>query len=199
MSFDSVSIHLVEGSPQNGWCQYLYPQVSSGYLLPLQETLKRSADRSGLGSPQTTGSVLGPTQCETVSLYALYEWNPHVPQSSESPKISPSDFHTYVLYKCTNKAIRFGGSTSCSSTARLGSPVWDSDSLLFGKNLCICNYSPICGSLSWRNVSGIYTVSLPLLPVLLCFLLYILTCGISFLVDSGLFHQCLFNKQLSLW
>ena len=73
MSFDSVSIHLVEGSPQNGWCQYLYPQVSSGYLLPLQETLKRSADRSGLGSPQTTGSVLGPTQCETVSLYALYE------------------------------------------------------------------------------------------------------------------------------
>ena len=26
MSFDSISIHLVEGAPQNGCCQYLYPQ-----------------------------------------------------------------------------------------------------------------------------------------------------------------------------
>lgn len=48
-------------------------RVSSSYLLPLQETLKRSADGSDLGSPQTTASSLGPTMCEILSMYALYE------------------------------------------------------------------------------------------------------------------------------
>ena len=46
-------------------------RVSSSCLLPLQETLKRSADRSDLGSPQTTASALGPTMFAILSMYAL--------------------------------------------------------------------------------------------------------------------------------
>ena len=40
-----------------------------------------------------------------------------------------------------------------------------------------------------------YIRSLPLLPILLWFLLYVFSCRRSFLVGSGLFHQWLFSDS----
>ena len=84
------------------------------------------------------------------------------------PKVIPTGLQSQM----------FWGSSSQCRTTRLGSPMWGPDPLLLGENLCNCNYSPICGSLTQGYGSG----SPPLLPVLLWFLLYLFSCRRSLLL-----------------
>ena len=67
-------------------------------------------------------------------------------------------------------------------------PDGGSDPSLLEENLCCCNYPPICGTPT-QGMGLDYTVSLPLPPVSLWFLLYIFCCGRSFFLNCGLSHQ----------
>ena len=40
MALASTSVHMVEQAPQNGCCQFLYPQGELQGLLPLREALQ---------------------------------------------------------------------------------------------------------------------------------------------------------------
>lgn len=47
----------------------------------------------------------------------------------------------------------------------MGSPMWDSNSLVLGGNFCNCNYLPMCGLPTCRYGSSLYCISTHLVVV----------------------------------
>ena len=60
-------------------------------------------------------------------------------QPSLSPICQPQSWMLAFKVGCSE------GLSSCCEAPRLWSPVWGLNSLIFGENLCNCDYSPVCG------------------------------------------------------
>ena len=126
----STGVHVVEGAPQNGFCQCLRLQGEL-QLLPasLGDSL-RSECRSDPGSFQMTASALGPNACEVLC---------------EPVKSGVSISHRPLALLNVKASLAFKalhtpeGLSSWCRTPELGSPVWSLDPLLPGENLCNCD------------------------------------------------------------
>ena len=156
------------------------PRVSSSCLLPLASPgdSPTSAGRSDPGSFQLTVPALGPRACEIlctpfqsgVSLFHTSLW-----------KVSPSGLECQTFW-----GLFF--------PSRPGSLMWGSDPSLLGENHCSCNYSPICGSPTQGYGPWLYTPTPFLIPVSLCFLLYVFSCWVPvFFINSSSLNCCSFG------
>ena len=119
MVFASIYVHMVEQSPQNGCCQSPFRR-----WFPVASFLSRSLLK--------------------ISWYFCH--GPNSKQSKNqrdgSLSYSPPDSNPPALKaKCSE------GSSSWCGISRLWNPVCGMNSLLLGKkNLCNCDYPPICES-----------------------------------------------------
>ena len=130
----------------------------------------RSASGSDPGSFQITVSALRLKVCEICvhllrvkSLFPTALWFSHT-QAILAFKARPSE-----------------SSSSWHRTPRLESPMWGSGPLLLGRTPAIVIILPFVGCLP-GGMGLDCTVSLSLLPISLWFLLYIFSCGKSFLL-----------------
>ena len=101
-------------------------------------------------------------------------------------------FKCEVSLSCSTLALPYANPTGLQSKMfwglnflvrdpGLGSLMWGLDPSLLGENLYNCDYPFACESPTWG--CGLdYTMSLPLLPILLWLLLYNFSCGKSFLL-----------------
>ena len=120
---------------------------------------RRSAVESDSGSFQITASALGPRACEI--LCAPFRSGVCFPQPSGSLR-SKSHWPLRQKYSAVF--------SSQSRTSGLGSLMWVSDPFFLGENVCDCNHSP-CLCMVFPDMGCESTCTLPILPVLLCFLL----------------------------
>ena len=149
----------------------------SGWAAVASSSLEDSPRSAG--TYQITVSSLGPAACEILC----------VPFKSEV-SISPSPLGLQKERPAGLQSQCSGGSSSQCKTPRLGSLMWGLGLSLLWENLCICNYSPICGSPTWGM--GLDYIATPPTPtIFLLFLLFIFSCRRSFLVGFDPFHQWL--------
>ena len=123
----STSVLLVERAPKNGCCQFLCPEEK--FQLPLASSggSPRSASESDPGHFQITVPALGLRACEI--------WD--------------MSFKNKVSISYRPPAPQYPNQAGLQSLTFLGLPglcisIWVSDTLLLGKNLCNCDYSPFC-------------------------------------------------------
>ena len=150
MVLTNTSVHLVEGVLKNGCHQCLWPQGEPQLPPASLGGSPRSVGKSDPGSFWITACALGLRACEI--LCASFKSGVSI---SHSPlallKVRPAAFKA----KCS------GGLSCWCRTPGLGSPMWSSDHSLLGKNLCNCNYLPICGLSTWGCGAWLYHVSAP--------------------------------------
>ena len=107
-------------------------------------------------------------------------------------EILHAPFKSRVYVSCSPLALPYasptglqsqhsGGLSSQCRTPGLRSLIWGPELSLLGENPCSCDYTLVCG-MPTGGVGLDYTVSPPLLPVSLWFLLYIFSCEKSFLL-----------------
>lgn len=124
---------MFEGTPQNGCCQHLiYLQRDSQLVLAFQ--------RGSLKCLSESAFNLLPLCWDSVYMWFLF---PFIESLFLQPSHSPiCKWQSWML------AFKVGcseGLSSCCEAPRLWSPVWGLNSLIFGENLCNCDYSPVCG------------------------------------------------------
>ena len=170
MVLASTNVVVVEQAPQNDYV----PWGSTSRLLPLREALQdqqvclTQTSFKWLHLPSESWSVwdvVHPVRVESIYHSAL-----------TLLKVGPTAFQSQI----------FWGFIFLLQDPR--EPDGGSDPSLLEENFCCCNYPPICGTPT-QGMGLNYTVSLPLLPVSLWFLLYIFCCGRSFFLNCGLSHQ----------
>ena len=104
--------------------------------------------------------------CGSSFYYKDTDANEETPKTAARALRAESLFPIPLRLFCLQAPLAFkvrhsGGLSPCCRTPRLGSPIWGSDPLLFGENLCDCVYPPTCGSPSQGCESWIYCVSAP--------------------------------------
>lgn len=82
-------------------------------------------------------TALGPGVC--VTFCVPFKAGVSISQSSGSPEINPTGLQSQT----------FWGLVFPVRNPQLGNVMWGSAPLLFGQNPCNCNYSPVCGSITW--------------------------------------------------
>ena len=115
----------------------------------------------GVGLTQATTKLLLLPWVDFV--WVPYKWGLYFHQPSRTPR---------SLWPSKPNSPEGGVSSQCWISG-LWSPKWDSDLSILWENLCSCDCSPVCGSLTWGYGIWLYHYSAPP-AVSLWFLLYIL-------------------------
>ena len=146
MALASTNVLMIEQTPQNGSCQCLCPQGES--QLP----------------PSSPGGSPWPTNGFSQAAFKLLPlcWHSGQMIFHVHPLSTESMFPVLHQLSCTQVPLRrTGGLSSQCRTPKLGSSMWCSDLSLFGKNLCNCDYPPVCGSSTWGYGFWLYIISIP--------------------------------------
>ena len=172
MALASTSVLLVEGVPQNGFCQHLCPQSISPLFSASLGSTVRSTSVSDPGPFQWIASVLGLGACEI--LHETFK-------SGISVSLSPKHKFCWsskpdILRIHLPSARPLGWGTQCRAQTPCS----------LGRILNIAFILLFVGCLS-KGVNLKYAASLPLLPMSFWFLLYIFNYRKSFLLVFKLF------------
>lgn len=125
---------MIEGTPQNGCCQHLiYPQRKSQLVPAFQ--------RGSLKCLSEAAFNLLPLCWDSVYMWFLFAPFYRVSVSTALPF---SHMQAAKLDVCFQSWM-FWGLVFLLQGPRLWSPLWGLNSLIFGENLCNCDYSPVCG------------------------------------------------------
>ena len=160
MALASTSVHVVERTPQSGCCQFLCPQGELKLHPASPEDSPRSAAGSEPGSFQIPAAPLSPRAreilCAPSKSGVSVSYNPlgHL-------KVSPTGLQSQMLW-----GLVFPSAGSSGSRARCGAQtpcsLWKTSAIVIILPF-VCFPS--------RSMGLDYTLTLPLLPILLWFVL----------------------------
>lgn len=165
MALASTCVLVVEQEARNHCHQHLYPQELFRRVLSLGGSPTAASEPDWSFVQMITSETRRLGGCET--LQTACEWSLYFLQISDSAIYKP-------LWPLKPNVLWV--SSSWYRSPGLGSPKCGSNPLLFGENLCNCNYASICGPPTWK--CGLDYITFPrLLSISLWFLLYSLVVG----------------------